>query len=529
MNLTPIFTRANGVVADLHPLRFAPLRYTKSSMGGPKSCEIAVEGTEDEIWNLTSILRYGVQILDDYGDLCWHGYVDEVRLNINGIEWSLSLQNMANRVRMKYTTIAEVGVVGGQQRITAWYDDVRSQGMFGTKEAVLIGNDLTDDAAVTRALSELVMLRYPMPKIEFAESEEINAKIICKGWIDTLAWRYYYYPSGGLRTIAYVVEPETTTLDIGTSASQRVAQEITVGSAGQGSQLMTMVRAKVAKIGAPADALTVEVWSSTGSAPQTLLGYARINAGGIAASHTWTEFTQWTEDVQFTAGAAVWLVWTRSGGLDNANHYRIATNTAAGYSGRVRTWDGSAWVAPGTDVDTLFEANAVPGAESTAQILTIAQTAGQFFSAITVESASGVYLANARSGDYTARKEIDNLLAIGGAGGVRLLMDVDRDRRLRVYPEPTPAQATITIDRRLNILGRFGDQMPRYKCPVATWLELNEPLPGGVLGTDYFSAALSFVDEAEYDVAQDRWRPVSRRFASPYAFAAIGGGGFIPL
>lgn len=510
--ITPAFyNRAGGgtgLMIAPPDVRYDVDRYTRHAYGGPRRAQIECTGEPEALWQLGTLMRSPVELYDDNGDLCWHGYVHAVRITAGGAAWGLSFDEFANRVAVAYTKIGSSGGATTTRKTTPWASDATSEADYGTKEYLHPANDTTDTAALTERDLELAIRRNLIPTVEPGDGNgESKATLLLRGWWDTLSWRLITR-TGAAASTTYAAEPEDTAIDVGTTTSQQAAQGFIIS--GTGRHVVTMIRAKCVRLGSPADDVLIDVMTGNASAPGTVIGTATIAGVSLPTAHDWVEWTAFTQEAQVDAGTQYCIRVRRSGANDNTNHYRFVGNTALGYaSGLAREYNGTAWVAHSPDQDMLFEVRAELVEETTAQAAAMITTAGQFFNGTTIEAVSGVYTPPLRSGDTTALLEIEKLLERGNATGARFLADVTRDRQLRVYTEPSSA-LPYTLDRNMTLRGPFGEAVPVHRCPAAIWTQLAEPMPGAGPG-----AGLSFVEEAEYSARTGKWRPVSRRTRNP--------------
>lgn len=95
--------------------------------------------------------------------------------------------------------------------------------------------------------------------------------------------------------------------------------------------------------------------------------------------------------------------------------------------------------------------SAAGNTETTAQIVAIIANMGQFITAVDIETASGIYSAQARDGDRKGWEEIDDLLKSGTVNNLRLLAEVTDQRRLRIYEEPNILDVTMMIEGDVTV------------------------------------------------------------------------------
>jgi len=278
------------------------------------------------------------------------------------------------------------------------------------------------------------------------------------------------------------------------SARQRVAIPFTVTE----STAVGSIKVPLAKVGAPTyDVLAYITVDSSGS-PGAEVAHKAISATDLSADFQDALFDSLSATTLLTVGTTYWLQIWPNGSVDPANFIKVYANPALGYTGGdPKIYNGSAWVAASPNMDMLFQLGLVQ--ETTTQIKNLATAYGQFITGVDIDTASGVWTNPARNGDVTAKTCIDEMLESGTSAGVRLLAAVNRERRLRIYAEPTAAsfagrEYRLLRDGRLvNALDVPAD---KSRPQVGVWVKLRDLLP------DAINQSL-FIEEAEYMAERD--------------------------
>jgi len=161
--------------------------YSHSVIGGPNLAEIAVTGTELDLWELAEFMRCPVQIFSDKGDAVWWGYLAELNINVGLWTVGINIDTMANYVAVIYEDSANQG----QPTMTAWAEDVVSTAEYGRRELLLTSSGTNATHALAARDKYLAEKKYPTPVIIPREKGPDSATLYCRGWFDTLAWRYY--------------------------------------------------------------------------------------------------------------------------------------------------------------------------------------------------------------------------------------------------------------------------------------------------------------------------------------------------
>jgi hypothetical protein len=161
--------------------------YSWSVIGGPKLAEIYVTGTELDLWELAEYARNPVQIFSDKGDAVWWGFVAEIKIDVGLWSVGVNIDSMANYVGGAYEDDADQG----QTKITAWVSDVDSIAEYGRREMLFTSSGSNSAHALAARDKYLSEKKYPTPVITPREKGPNSGTLYCRGWFDTLAWRYY--------------------------------------------------------------------------------------------------------------------------------------------------------------------------------------------------------------------------------------------------------------------------------------------------------------------------------------------------
>ena len=172
---------------------FKPERYSWHRWGGPELATLQAYGSAVSLWQLANWLRAPVVIRDERGKRVWWGYAAEVTVGVGPVEWGLTLQGMANRVKVFYPDQSDGGE--SQDLETDWAQDADSISTYGTFELVarLTGTSATLEMANARRDQLLAAFKYPRPVVRFAGrgGSELKATIRCRGWWFSLGWETY--------------------------------------------------------------------------------------------------------------------------------------------------------------------------------------------------------------------------------------------------------------------------------------------------------------------------------------------------
>jgi hypothetical protein len=466
------------------------------------------------LYELATRLRAPVAIYDPWGLRVWWGYVNRVEIGGQAYTWGVMLDDVFNLAQVAYSYTAP-GSEAAERRTTAAASDATSQAVYGVKETLLNGGDQSDVSAVQLRDTQLALHKIPQGVVEFSSSEQA-AVIECKGWWHTLGWRMASWPSVAALTFS------TNTADqaIGDAAgSTRGMQQFTVGS--QAINVLS-VEVYLRKSGAPADNLTVEIFALAAGVPTgSALTSGTLAGGSITTSNAWVSVA--VTEVELAADTLYGLVVRRSGANDAANYYIWRLDTGLGYAGGAfRLWNGSAWVARGTDADGTFRIlvnNQVLGGT---QMRDLTTTYGQFVTEQVWEvSASATpALASYRDGDTTARTEIELLMAAGTTNLRRVLARIDAERRVIWSEEPANTNVQYLLHRDGRLTRTSGGEVLPYAPTVGVWVRLAD-VPKTADGSGLIDASLQYMNAAEW-APGDGLKPVFRGNRGVEVFSGSG-------
>jgi len=166
-----------------------PSQYTWKALGGPDSAEIDVKTTSKDsraLWEMLECLRCPIEIFDHNQACVWWGYVSEVEINVGALTVGVSLDSMSNKVATLYETTTK------QKATTTWAQDNDAVSIYGTKEMLLTSTVVGKSAAEFLRDEMLKYYKKPIPQVTISEgSRELSAQLSCRGWWQTLDWRYY--------------------------------------------------------------------------------------------------------------------------------------------------------------------------------------------------------------------------------------------------------------------------------------------------------------------------------------------------
>ncbi len=176
-----VYDRNNNAVQVPANVRLSPAQWAAEATGGPTSATVALSGDAQGMMSLATWLAYRIEITSD-GAAVWWGEVDAVRVTTGGIEREMTLDGMANRVKVLYTTAVAGGGVEAAE--TDWVEDADSTARYGKRELVHSARG-TLTAAQAEALRARLLAtgKDPQRRLQFADSDEqATGELQCRGY-----------------------------------------------------------------------------------------------------------------------------------------------------------------------------------------------------------------------------------------------------------------------------------------------------------------------------------------------------------
>ncbi|HEY3345586.1 MAG TPA: hypothetical protein VGJ97_11700 [Anaerolineaceae bacterium] len=497
IELIPWFDNRDFSLAAQPPgVRFSTIRHSWRAVGGPDEAEILASGPEPALWSLVDLLRSPLKLFHPLGEPVWWGFVDRVEISAGGVSYEISLDAMTNRVRAWYRPTLPNTDYALPAVATGWVDDPLSQSVYGVKEAQkFLAENTGTGAAASRDIA-LAYHKYPLRSLRTEAGRPDRptaARLMCKGWWHTTAWRCYEQPAG----LAQLANPGGASLTpLGNGAYQQHLTTFTTPPATI-SWPAKKIYLRVGKLGNPADSLTVTLLDNANNSLAT--STAAASAIGKVG---WFEFPLNTA-ASLTANTVYKICIHRSGAQDAANYYRVEMDTS--YQADLAAyWNGSAWVTFSPYCSLLFK---VTGEEDSAVQLSrmLAPSAGgQFLPDQDLPISSGNTIPLWRDGKQTAGQEIQALLELG-TGPAKYLAAVGQDRRLTIFPQLAPGAADYGLLRTGRILDPAGAIVRPGFVIAGVWMQAADIAPVGLIGPQMVDPARVFVEAMEWDNRLGRW------------------------
>jgi len=438
--LLPVFkSRSFGSI--LQPtLRFQVDSCTYSDQGGPRAARLyARPAGSPDLDQLISLLRCPIELYTPSGQAAWWGFVNAFTVQDGALALTVSLDDLANRVQVAYADMPAAASGAGVRQTTPWADDLASQAVFGIKEQQL--SLAFASASQAAALRDQHLAACTRPALRASAGKIASARtgagpygrlitLDCRGWWDTLAWRYY---SASPLAIENVNQAPTWEWDFGYSGyAEQVAQRVTIPAPGWFAGVVWLPLRRTTAV---ASNVVLDLCTDSFGAPGTVLSTAVYAGSSLTTRNfSWIKFI-FSPGVALTAGSC-WLILSDSAPY-HGTHYRVLMDKGLHYAGgQALLWNGAAWISLPPDADLQFRLACI--LETTEQIRAMVSSAGQFLTGLRLEAASGLYTNPSRAGDSTALAEITRHLQAGTAGGQPLTAAVTAERALVIKSKAGP-------------------------------------------------------------------------------------------
>lgn len=269
---------------------------------------------------------------------------------------------------------------------------------------------------------------------------------------------------------------------------------------------MTAVQAavQVGKAGNPADAFRLYIYSNSGGQPGSALALGELAPADIDDSPGW----RWvTLPATALAAGTYWLVLSRAGGVDGANHYTVGLSSAS--YGVCKAWANGVWYANPLGECVPFRVWA--GEDTAAQMRKLVADKGQFLAATDAPAATGIVTNPYRDEDETALDAFYKLLDSGTVSGWRLLARVLPGRVLQVEIETGPGEDLPVWGADGVLRQAGGGPLPQGYLPAGEWVTV-----AGLSAAAQAALSVSpvLIEEIEYDWRAGELRPTRWRKAA---------------
>lgn len=166
-------------------------RHTIAAVGGfdTASCDIAVRSRDEGIQFLDQYIANRVAFyVDNPAEPIWEGFINRMTLSAGGVQYSISLDEMANRLTVTYTDPAASATAA---QITAAANNTDSQAIYGIKqENIDFGYMRAGTGAISLRDVALAQKAYPKSSITRGQGAGL-VHIEMLGFYHTMLWETF--------------------------------------------------------------------------------------------------------------------------------------------------------------------------------------------------------------------------------------------------------------------------------------------------------------------------------------------------
>ncbi len=424
------------------------------------------EGLSLKDWQLR--LGQDVRVYDADGRLAWWGYLNSVRQRKNGFNYLLSLEDMANRVAVRFKDLT--GDLPGEAGQTSWQEDLESQSIYGIKELLLHYGSLYPAAAAQVAAMQLKSRAWPFiqvePRLHSLESEQDEWVLDYLGWMHTLAWRVWPGQSGMISHTP--VQAGTQALG-NTAGNLRLAQSFLVPD----SLEFTSASVRARRQGSPSDLLKISLQADLAGKPSGLLLTSQTIQASLLASeaYSWIEMSFGTP-VPLNQGQRYWLILERTGSVDPNNHFYLGVDENLGFAdGSILLYDQTSalWESRQPGADLIFRLSGIK--EQAAQMADVVSWAGQFLSGFETDTDLTTGLPPVADLGQDCLQVFNFLMGQGDAVLTPLVASVSPSRRVQVSRQPAQEDASLLLEGDGKLTNSFGQPLQAPWQAVGRWLK----------------------------------------------------------
>lgn len=221
-------------------------------------------------------------IIDDPITPAWEGFINRITAN-NGVKaFTISLDEMGNRITVKYTdgTTPSTPV----PTPTAVAENLTSQAIYGIKQAEMEFGYVRNGASAMATLRDSLLVNRSYPQSSVKEGNGFLVRIEMLGFYHTLKWETYTSAaSGAAPTISTFINTLLTNVDNGstffdkTDTSQITASAITFPAQQRNGSTIWDLFQQLAEIGDASDGYIVGITPTNWNTGKRRLYYRKIN------------------------------------------------------------------------------------------------------------------------------------------------------------------------------------------------------------------------------------------------------------
>lgn len=475
-------------------IKATPLQLAWSSFGGPQGAVVRLEGAAAHIDVFGNLLRCPVLISDPQAIPVWWGFVDRISLHLPGSQVSLSLDEVFNRVRVRYSFISPDGHLA-DLNLTEYASSGRSQVEYGVREKTLTVADLDD--AQGEALRDTFLASHAWPQSVLSNRAnpdgEVWAELHGSGWFETLAWRQYQNLEGFTANYG----PGPGSFEFADSTSRRNPGQLIRPSTDSNLEYAYFM---LRRVGTHARNFQCRVFDDLTGAS---IAYSDVHTADELEEDSWN-WVRFRFDPPFPlSGGSNYDICVRcTDGTNAYNYFSMRIDESQHLKGSKGVYyNGSSFVNMPSSVlgfgvpDCYFRV--VCTTDTGSQLKAVAEAGNQFFNRIS-SLTTGVNTSPYRGTPESCLRTIESLMSQGTSTNRLVLAKVSPQRHLNFYEQPASLVPTAYMDTAGRFFSAESLLLPPYCPPVGQCAYLT--------GTDFYRLPwdrhrfpVCFIHKAVYD------------------------------
>lgn len=439
-----------------------PLSLSWDAIGGPQQAVLSLDQEITSFKSMQSWLGSGIEIYDPSDRLAWWGYVDQVSQPVGAARIETSLEDLANRVAVRYRSM-EPGKDYGTIAQTDWKDDFASQAIYGVKDLLLKRDVLSEEQALLLRDASLKRMALPAARL-LPSTPTKGSRILCRGWFERMRWRQWPAHTDILGHSPV----QQGNKSLGASLKQMsLAQSFIFSDPASLASMAVRIR----KIGTPLDQVRFQIQTDALGEPSgTVRAEAVLAASAIPTdSHAWVS-------VWFAVPCAVakderlWLVLKRDGTASSLSYFNLGMDENLGFSGgKLLVLDTSlgTWKTATPDADMLFKLTAL--SDSLDLMEQMVETSG-CFEGFSYEAGVGLSLPYVSEAGIDCQEAFLRLLSLGTPDLEELLVELNSKRHLRVFAQPASTDPLFWLGKDGRVKNQVGKNLAAPWQAAGNWL-----------------------------------------------------------
>ena len=439
-----------------------PLSLSWDAIGGPNQAVLGLENDETSFESMKSWLGSGVEIYDPSDRLAWWGYVHQVSRPEGATRLESSLEELANRVAVRYRSM-EPGQDFGAIAQTDWKDDSTSQAFYGVKELLLKRDVLSEEQALLLRDASLNRMAQPVTKLT-PSVKSVNSRILCRGWFERMRWRQWPAHTDILGHSPV----QQGYKSLGASLKQMSLAQSFVFS---DPVSLASVAARIRKIGTPLDQVRLQIQTDALGEPSGTVRAEAVLAASAISTDSYAWVSAWFAAPCIVAkDERLWLVVKRDGAASSTSYFSLGMDENLGFTGgSLLVLDASlgTWKTATPDADMLFKLTAL--SDSLDLMAQIVQASG-CFEGFSYEAGVGLSLPYVSEAGIDCQEAFLRLLSLGSPDLENLLVEVNSKRHLRVFPQPASANPLFWLGKDGRVKNQVGKNLAAPWQAAGNWL-----------------------------------------------------------